>query len=60
VLQIKQADQGILIEPVSDEPHVVVKNGGLVFSGTGDRKVKVQFEEMTATSVLNQVMDKVP
>lgn len=34
VLQIEQADQRILIEPVGDEPHLVVKNGVLVFSGT--------------------------
>jgi len=34
VLQIEQADQKILIEPVNEEPHVVVKNGVLVFSGT--------------------------
>ena len=38
VLQIEQADQRILMEPVNEEPHVVVKNGVLVFSGaaTGD------------------------
>jgi AbrB family looped-hinge helix DNA binding protein len=34
VLQIEQADQRILIRPVNDEQHVVVKNGVLVFSGT--------------------------
>jgi len=34
VLQIKQADQRILVEPVNEGPHVVVKNGVLVFSGT--------------------------
>jgi len=34
VLQIEQADQRILMEPVNEEPHVVVKNGVLVFSGT--------------------------
>jgi len=34
VLQIEQADQRILVEPVNDGPHVVVKNGVLVFSGT--------------------------
>jgi len=34
VLQIEQADQRILMEPVHEGPHVVVKNGVLVFSGT--------------------------
>jgi len=34
VLQIEQADQRILVEPVNEGPHVVVKNGVLVFSGT--------------------------
>jgi len=38
VLQIEQADQRILMEPVHEGTHVVVKNGVLVFSGssTGD------------------------
>jgi AbrB family looped-hinge helix DNA binding protein len=34
VLQIEQADQRILVEPVNEGPRVVVKNGVLVFSGT--------------------------
>ena len=34
VLKIEQADQGILMEPVNEGPHMVVKNGVLVFSGT--------------------------
>jgi AbrB family looped-hinge helix DNA binding protein len=34
VLQIEQADQRILMEPVHEGPHVVVKNGVSVFSGT--------------------------
>jgi AbrB family looped-hinge helix DNA binding protein len=34
VLQIEQVDQRILMEPVHEGPHVVVKNGVLVFSGT--------------------------
>jgi len=34
VLQIEQADQRIVVEPVNEEPRVVVKNGVLVFSGT--------------------------
>jgi AbrB family looped-hinge helix DNA binding protein len=34
VLKIEQADQRILMEPVHEGPHVVVKNGVLVFSGT--------------------------
>jgi len=34
VLQIEQADQRILVETVNEGPHVVVKNGVLVFSGT--------------------------
>ena len=34
ILKIEQADQGILMEPVNEGPHVVVKNGVLVFSGT--------------------------
>ena len=34
VLQIEQADQRILMEPVHEGPHLVVKNGVLVFSGT--------------------------
>jgi AbrB family looped-hinge helix DNA binding protein len=33
-LQIEQADQRILMEPINEEPHVVVKDGVLVFSGT--------------------------
>ena len=35
VLQIEQADQRILMEPVNEGPHVVVKDGVLVFTGTG-------------------------
>ena len=34
VLQIEQADQKILMEPVNEGPRVVVKKGVLVFSGT--------------------------
>jgi len=34
VLQIEQADQRILMEPVNEGPHVVVKDGVLVFTGT--------------------------
>ncbi len=34
VLKIEQNDQRILMEPVNGEPHVVVKSGVLVFSGT--------------------------
>ena len=34
VLQIEQADQRIIMEPANEGPHVVVKNGVLVFSGT--------------------------
>jgi AbrB family looped-hinge helix DNA binding protein len=34
VLEIKQADQRILMEPVNEGPHIVVKNGVSVFSGT--------------------------
>jgi len=34
VLQIEQAEQRIFMEPVSEGPHVVVKDGVLVFSGT--------------------------
>jgi AbrB family looped-hinge helix DNA binding protein len=34
VFKIEQADQRILLEPVNEEPHLVVKNGVLVFSGT--------------------------
>ena len=38
VLQIKQDDQKICIEPVHDEPTLVVKEGVLVYQGiaTGD------------------------
>ena len=36
VLQIEQADKRILMAPVNEEPHVVVKNGVLVFSGTAN------------------------
>lgn len=38
VLQIKQKDQKISIEPVHDEPTLVVKDGVLVYQGiaTGD------------------------
>jgi len=34
VLQIEQANQRILMEPVNEEAHMVVKNGVLVFLGT--------------------------
>ena len=34
VFKIEQTDQKILMETVNEEPHVVVKNGVLVFSGT--------------------------
>ena len=34
ILQIEQADQRILMEPINEGPHVVVKDGVLVFSGT--------------------------
>jgi len=44
VLQIEQADQKILMEPANEKPHVVVKNGVLVFSGTatGDIVAAIQ------------------
>jgi AbrB family looped-hinge helix DNA binding protein len=49
VLQIEQADQRIFIEPVSEGPHVVLKDGALIFSGTatGDLAgaIKVHREE---------------
>ena len=34
VLQIKQDEQKISIEPVNEEPQMVVKKGVLVFQGT--------------------------
>lgn len=34
VLQIEEIEQKILLKPVYEEPHVVVKDGVLVFSGT--------------------------
>jgi AbrB family looped-hinge helix DNA binding protein len=34
VLKIEQADQKIFMQQINEEPHLVVKNGVLVFSGT--------------------------
>ena len=34
VLQIKQDDQKIFMEPIHEEPQIVVKEGVLVFQGT--------------------------
>lgn len=34
VLKIEQIDQKIFMQPVNEEPHLLVKNGVLVFSGT--------------------------
>jgi hypothetical protein len=33
-METTHADQRILLEPVNEGPHIVVKNGVLVFSGT--------------------------
>lgn len=33
VLKIEQNNQRILMQPVNEEPHLVAKNGVLVFSG---------------------------
>lgn len=34
VLQVKQDDRKIFMEPIQEEPRIVVKNGVLVFQGT--------------------------
>ncbi len=36
VLQIEDTKEKILLKPVREEPHVVVKKGVLVFSGTAN------------------------
>ena len=35
VLEIKEDDQKILLEPLQEEPRMVMKKGVLVFSGNG-------------------------
>jgi AbrB family looped-hinge helix DNA binding protein len=49
VLVVESRDDGILIKPIDDEPHLVDKEGVLVFSGTstGDivRAVKEHREQ---------------
>jgi len=60
VLQIEQADQKILMEPVNEEPHVVVKNGVLVFSGTatGDLVGAIQTHRQERLSEAGSVLRK--
>ena len=36
ILQIEETKEKILLKPVREEPHVVVKDGVLVFSGTAN------------------------
>ena len=40
VLEIKEVDQRILLEPVQEEPHVVMKKGVLVFSGAAQGDIE--------------------
>ena len=40
VLEIKDDDQRILLEPVQEEPHVVMKKGVLVFSGAAQGDIE--------------------
>ena len=40
VLQINRDDQRILIEPVDDEPRMVVKKGVLVYTGTATEDIE--------------------
>jgi len=60
VLQIEQADQKILMEPVNEEQHVVVKNGVLVFSGTatGDLVGAIQTHRQERLSEAGSVLRK--
>jgi AbrB family looped-hinge helix DNA binding protein len=60
VLQIEQADQRILMEPVHEGPHVVVKNGVLVFSGTatGDIVGAIQAHRQERLSKAGSVIRK--
>jgi AbrB family looped-hinge helix DNA binding protein len=60
VLQIEQADQRILMEPVNEEPHLVVKNGVLVFSGTatGDLVGAIQAHRQERLSEASSVIRK--
>lgn len=34
VLRVEERDEGILLQPVQGEPHLVVKEGVLVFTGS--------------------------
>jgi AbrB family looped-hinge helix DNA binding protein len=60
VLQIEQADQKILMEPVNEGPHVVVKDGVLVFTGTatGDIVGAIQLHRQERLSKLGAGMKK--
>ena len=60
VLQIEQADKRILMEPVHEGPHVVVKNGVLVFSGTatGDIVGAIQAHRKERLSEVGSVIRK--
>lgn len=60
VLQIEQADQKILMEPVNEGPHVVVKDGVLVFTGTatGDIVRAIQLHRQERLSKVGAGMKK--
>jgi AbrB family looped-hinge helix DNA binding protein len=60
VLQIEQADQKILMEPVNEGPHVVVKDGVLVFTGTatGDIVGAIQLHRQERLSKVGAGMKK--
>jgi len=60
VFKIEQADQRILMEPVNEEQHVVVKNGVLVFSGTatGDIVGAIQAHRKERLSEAGSAMRK--
>lgn len=60
VLQIEQADQKILMEPVNEGPHVVVKDGVLVFTGTatGDIVGAIQLHRPERLSKVGAGMKK--
>ncbi len=60
VLQIEQADQKILMEPVNEGPQVVVKDGVLVFTGTatGDIVGAIQLHRQERLSKVGAGMKK--
>ena len=60
LLKIEQDDQRILMEPVNEEPQLVVKDGVLVFTGTatGDIAGAIQLHRQEHLSKISSGMKR--